>query len=165
MKTKAKIFLVLGLTIVMSAFAVLPTTVSAVQPANAQNLLCDIFPFIQNIELASSGLCGGEAGAGDEALSQAGQWIRFGLSLIFVGIIAVAIFGIIQAAIKYIRSEGDEGKVEEATKSIKNVFIGIGALLVGIVGLVIVLSFFGAQEALNQGEDNVPDEIDIILGN
>lgn len=120
-------------------------------PVNAEqenNLLCQIFPFIKGIVFAES-LCTGKPD-GDGALSTTQSLVQFGASLIFIGIIAVAIFIIIKAAIKYIRSEGDEGQVEEATKAIKNVFIGIAALLVGIIGLVIILSIFSSTTASNE---------------
>lgn len=113
------------------------------------NLICRIFPFIADIEV-TSGLCGGSA---TNTATTIGAWLRFGLSLIFIGIIIIAIVSIIKAAIEYIRSEGDEGKVQEASKSIKSVFIGIGALIVGLVGLAIVLTVIGASDSLDTDTD------------
>ncbi len=123
------------------------------------NLLCEIFPFIESIKFTSS-LCGGESEAGS-AVDTAVGLAQFALSLIFVGIIAVAIFIIIKSALKYIQSEGDQAKVEEATKAIKNVFIGIGALLVGIIGLVIIIAVFQASGSnpLNPPEENPIDDL------
>ncbi len=112
------------------------------------NLLCRIFPFIYQIDF-TKGLCGTESD-----LSAVAGLVQFLLSMIFVGIIAIAIFFIIKSAIKYIRSEGDEGKVEEAKKALKAVFIGILTLIGGLVGLLIVISFIGAQDALDQDIEN-----------
>ncbi|MCA9387173.1 hypothetical protein KC669_04020 [Candidatus Dojkabacteria bacterium] len=122
--------------------------------AQSDGLLCDIFPFLKGLRFAS-GLCttGGIEEQGSSAIDTALQLFSFGVSLIFVGIIAVAIFVIIKSALKYIQSEGDESKVEEATKAIKNVFIGIGALIIGIIGLVIILSLANSSA----GGELIPD--------
>jgi hypothetical protein len=73
------------------------------------------------------------------------------LSVLFVGIILLSVFIIVQAGIKYIQSQGDEKQIGEAQKAIKTVFIGIGVLFVGIAGLVLVLAFFGGLGLLNSG--------------
>lgn len=73
------------------------------------------------------------------------------ISLIFVGIIILAVFIIIRAGVKYIQSQGDEGKIQEAQKAIKSVFIGIAVLFVGILGIVLVLAFFGGVGLLSPG--------------
>jgi len=65
------------------------------------------------------------------------------LSLIFIGIIIISVFIIIQAGVKYIQSQGDEGQIAEAQKAIKSVFIGIAVLFVGIIGIILILAFFG----------------------
>lgn len=122
--------------------------------------LCSIFPFLEGIQLFG-GICvinnQGVSNNVNNLATDAGSLVSFGLSLIFVGIIAVAVYVIIRAAIKYIRSEGDESKIEEAQKAIKTVFMGVGALLVGIVGLVIILVFFQSSGALQgpEGGTNV----------
>ena len=122
---------------------------SGVNNGANDNLLCDVFPFIKSLKFTAS-LCG-ETGTGGafDAVNTGVTYLRFGFSLVFVGIIAVAIFIIIKAALNYIRSEGDNEKVEQATKSIRNVFIGIGALLVGIIGLVIILAVFQSSSGVN----------------
>ncbi|MEI7578954.1 MAG: hypothetical protein WCJ58_02815 [bacterium] len=64
-----------------------------------------------------------------------------------IGLIVLVLFGVVYsllAAFKYIRSEGDPGKIEEAQKGIKAIFFGIAAMMIGIVGIVIVFVFFGA---------------------
>ncbi len=143
---------------VMMTAVVMFTTASFISPtiASAQdtdvNLICRIFPFINQIEF-TQGLCGGESN-----LSAIGELVRFVLSLIFIAIIGIAVFYIIKSAIKYIQSEGDEGKVQESQKAIKAVFLGIGALIVGLVGLIIILAFVGADEALQQ---DIPEDSSI----
>lgn len=135
--------------------------IASVQPVGAQNLICQIFPFLQGIRF-TGGLCGtGTGGDASDAVTTIKDLVTFGVSLIFVGIIAIAIFVIIKAALKYIQSEGDETKVEEATKAIKNVFIGIGALIIGIIGLVIILAVAQGSSTVNplQPADNPLDEI------
>ncbi len=73
------------------------------------------------------------------------------ISLVFIAIILISVFIIIRAAITYIQSQGEEGKIAEAQKAIKSVFIGIGVLFVGIIGLVLVLVFFNGTGLLSPG--------------
>lgn len=116
-----------------------------VQVSAQESLVCRVFPFIKSIGLFGIGanLCGGNAvGTGTDVAQSAANTIQLLLSLIFVGIIIVAVYIIIKAAIKYIRSEGDETKVKEAQKAIKTVFVGVAALFVGILGIVLILAFF-----------------------
>ena len=75
------------------------------------------------------------------------------ISFVFIGIILIAVYIIIRAGVKYIQSQGDEGKIGEAQKAIKSVFIGIGLLFVGIVGIVLVLAFFNATGFLGNARD------------
>lgn len=72
------------------------------------------------------------------------------LSLVFIGIVLIAVYIIISNGIKYIQSQGDEGKIKAATKAIKTVFVGIAVLFIGIAGLVLVLVAFNATGLLNQ---------------
>lgn len=80
-------------------------------------------------------------------------WVNLGITLLFIAIILIAIFIIVQAAVKYIQSQGDEGKIAEAQKAIKSVFIGIALLFVGIIGIVLVLAFFSATNFLGGGDN------------
>lgn len=127
------------------------------------NLLCELFPFLQSLGFANDALCTGEAGEAGETVSTVESLVRFGLSLVFVGIIAVAIFTIIKAALMYIRSEGNEDQVENAKKAIKSVFIGIGALLVGIIGLVLILAFFNATSAVQDADQQDKETVRELL--
>lgn len=82
------------------------------------------------------------------------------LSLVFVAIILISVVIIIQNGLKYIQSQGDAKKIEDATKAIKTVFIGIGVLFVGIAGLVLVLFVFNGTGLLTPtdpgGDKNNP---------
>ncbi|MDQ6986089.1 MAG: hypothetical protein Q9M91_05780 [Candidatus Dojkabacteria bacterium] len=156
----------LALLVAVSSFLTLAITPAAfnTNQVEAQNLLCDVFPFIGSIDYTSS-LCGTGNIEGDarSAVSTVEQLIQLGVSLVFIGIIIIAVGTIIKAAVVYIRSEGNEGKIQESQKAIKSVFIGIGALIIGIIGLVIVLAIFNAGEAVGGG-GSAGDAVDILLG-
>lgn len=118
-----------------------------------ENLICQLLPFLNDITFANIDgvLCAADDGS--TTINVIATLVQLGLSLIFVVIIAIAIFYIIKSAITYIQSEGNEEKVTEAQKAIKAVFIGIGALFVGILGLVLLITIFGANTALNTEND------------
>ena len=121
-------------------------------PLNANSVsVCTLFPFLDSIKLFNIGptLCGQSSSAGEEIANATANTIQLVLQLIFVAIIGIAVFVIIKAAIKYIRSEGDETKVKDAQSAIKTVFIGVAALFVGIIGIVLVLAFFQASGAVS----------------
>jgi hypothetical protein len=59
----------------------------------------------------------------------------------------LVLFGVIyaiMAAFRYIRSQGDAGEIENATKAIKAIFYGVAAMMIGIVGIALVFVFFNA---------------------
>ncbi len=70
--------------------------------------------------------------------------IQLALVIALGAVVLVAVVYSIIAAFKYISSQGDAGKIEEAQKAIKAIFFGIGAMLIAIVGIVLVFVFFGA---------------------
>lgn len=161
---KAKIFALSALTLFTFSFASFVAPVTAA--AQETSLLCQAFPFLEDLGFIGVGdaLCTPTEGEGENVLGSVGGIIRFGLSLIFIGIIGIAIFYIIKSSIKYIRSEGDEGKVQESQKAIKAVFMGVAALMVGIIGLVVILALFNSTTALNTEEqDELPDTLDPLL--
>lgn len=125
------------------------------------SVICNIFPFLNGISFASS-LCGSNlATAGQDAGKQVRNLVQFGLSLVFIAIIIFSVYIIIKAALKYIRSEGDESKIQEAQKAIKSVFIGIAALFIGVIGILIILAFFNAT---NTGVNDTPNQINNVFG-
>lgn len=144
----------IAFSMLVMMFAIPFSQVSAQEQArtSGNSIICVIFPFIKNIEsFGISTLCTGTSTA------TAGATIRstFNLivSLVFAAIIIFAIFIIIKSAITYIRSEGDETKIQQAQKAIKSVFIGIAALFVGLIGIIIIIAFFGAGNALSNSGD------------
>lgn len=68
------------------------------------------------------------------------QW---GASLIFVIIIIIGIFSIVRGSYKMINSEGDDTKIQEGFKVIRGVWIGIGLIFVGLIGIIIISVIFG----------------------
>lgn len=92
-------------------------------------------------------------GSGQTATTLVRSWVNLGITLLFIGIILIAVFIIVRAAITYIQSQGDEGKIAEAQKAIKSVFIGIALLFVGIVGIILVLAFFNATGLIGGNDD------------
>ncbi len=145
----------LGLGSIFSFFFV---AAPMLNPVHAQdNLICTIFPFLGQIgAFGISDICGGLDP--DRPIDEARSLIQFGLNLVFVGIIILAIYIIVKAAINYIRSEGDDEKIKSANKSIKAVFTGIIALFVGILGIILVLAIFNATGAVN---NEVPDALQL----
>lgn len=126
-------------------------TVFVISPVQvfAENFICSVFPFISNVTaFGINSLCTGPVNSSDAI-----GFIRFLLSAVFVVIIIISIYIVIKSALKYIQSEGDEKKIGEASKAIKAVFIGIAMLFVGIIGIIIVLAFFKASNALNTTGD------------
>jgi len=126
--------------------------------AQSQNLICTVFPFIKDLGFGIGSLCTDKV-EGKSAIDAIVALVRLALQLVFIGIIIISIYIIIRAALKYIRSEGDESKIQEAQKAIKSVFIGIAALFIGIIGIVIILAFF------NAGVGETPNEINNVLQN
>lgn len=88
--------------------------------------------------------------------------IKVGLGAVFVLILIYGIFLIIKAALTIIRSEGDEAKIQEGSGAVRAVFLGIGIIFIGIIGLVILIAFFGASNLTNQ-ELNAPGNVQIPL--
>jgi len=68
--------------------------------------------------------------------------VRLALTLAFGVVILIAVAFSIIAAIKYIRSQGDAGQVEEANKAIKAIFQGVAMMFVGIIGVILVFFVF-----------------------
>lgn len=119
---------------------------------NAQGL-CDFFPCDQTID--------GSTNSGN-VNSAFETWFRFGVGLIFTGFIAFGVFIIVKNATKIINSQGSEEKLSEGVSAIKTVFIGVIMLLVGIIGLLVLASLFGAGGIFNSdvetpaGVENLP---------
>ncbi|MEI6462573.1 MAG: hypothetical protein WCO33_02790 [bacterium] len=73
------------------------------------------------------------------------------LTLLFIVVFIVAIVYTFLAAIKYIRSEGNEQKVEEAKNAVKAVLFGVGAMFVAILGIILINALFGGASDPTSG--------------
>ena len=71
--------------------------------------------------------------------------VQFVLVIALGGIVLVAVVYAMIAAFKYVSSQGEAGKMEDAQKSIKAIFIGIAAMIIAIVGIILVFAIFGAK--------------------
>jgi len=160
-----KKFLLAG-AIALTTLTLNPLPVQAASTTGG-SVLCDIFPFIKSIGAFGIGsICEGGAevptkvGLAEQAVNVA----RLAASFIFIGIIVIAVYIVIKAAIKYIRSEGDKDKITEAQKAIKSVFVGLIALFVGVIGLVLILVLFDAATAITaplpqEGVDKITTDL------
>jgi fumarate reductase subunit D len=82
---------------------------------------------------------------GRQSASFISSRIRVGLIIALALLILIAVVYALLAAFKYIQSQGDPGKIEEAQKAIKAIFYGVAAMMIGIVGIVLVFVFFSAS--------------------
>lgn len=71
------------------------------------------------------------------------SYIALGVQAVFLGFGLLWVYLMIKAAIKVIRSEGDEAAIEDAKKRFMNVAAGIGTLFGFFVVAVIAASAFG----------------------
>lgn len=101
---------------------------------SAQSGFCDFFP------------CDDTPGDDTSSVAEIDTWVEFGAGLVFVGFIIFGILMIIKASLKIIRSEGDEGQVQEGMIAIRSVMIAVGMLIFGIVGLILLLGIFGKSD-------------------
>lgn len=121
---------------------ILFTTVSPVMAQQGSDL-CSVFGILCEAVSGDPGSVSGE-----DATNYVLSLVGMVLSLIFVLIIVVAVFIIIKSGVKYIQSQGDTGDIEAANKAMKNVFIGIALLFVSIIGIILLLAFFGGTNLL-----------------
>lgn len=122
-------------TILFFAFALFSVNVKA---ATASEVLpCDVYS-----NSTAFNACGDVNG-------QVTSVIKYGIAAVFGLIILYGIFLIIKAALTIIRSNGDPEQVQAGASIIRGVYIGIGIIFVGIIGLIVVIAFFGANGILN----------------
>lgn len=70
--------------------------------------------------------------------------VRIALTALFVIVFLVAIAYSALAAIKFITSQGESGKLEESKAAVKAILMGFGAMILAIVGLFVILVLLGA---------------------
>lgn len=144
MKTKI-LSIVLALSIFSLPILSTPVYAGSNDSSSLSIGLCTFIPFICNAISGDDGSV--DAQSAQKFLTDRLQLV---VSLIFIGIMLISVFIIVRAGLKYIQSQGDPDKIKDATKAIQSVFVGIGVLVVGIVGLLLVLAFFnitGVSEA------------------
>jgi len=73
-----------------------------------------------------------------------GERAQLALFMVLGGLVLISVIYALLAAFKYIRSEGNPDKMEDAQKSIKAIFFGIAAMIIAIVGIVLVFAVFNA---------------------
>lgn len=88
---------------------------------------------------------GGAAGRADFIIGL----IQNALTLLFVVIILAAIVYAALAGLKYIQSQGDSTKVEEAAGALKAVLFGVAAVFIGIIGVILVTSIFAESSSID----------------
>lgn len=81
--------------------------------------------------------------------------VQFGLTVLFVVVFIVAIVYSALAAIKFMSSQGDSGKLEESKGAVKAILMGFAAMILAIVGIFVILWILGAGEA--QIDDSIPE--------
>lgn len=86
--------------------------------------------------------------------------VQSAMTILFVAVFIVAVFYTFMAAIKYIRSEGNEQKVEEAKNAIKAVLFGVAAMFIAIVGILLINAIFGGNAG---GQNVLVDAINGVL--
>lgn len=133
MKKKIMIAALAGGTTFLALLFGLPTSVNAQGTSLIPNFIQDIF---------------GEA-ANDPANYVTAR-IRLGIIIALGVVILVAVVFSILAAIKYISSQGEEGKVAEAKKSVTAILTGIAVLFIAIIGIALVLVFFNVQSPVTE---------------
>ena len=72
--------------------------------------------------------------------------VQFLIFAFLVIIMLAAIVYSLIAGFKYIQSQGDPGKIEEAQKGIKAVLMGIASVFVSIIGIALVVLFLGGEK-------------------
>lgn len=70
-----------------------------------------------------------------------------GIVLLFVAVIVLAIVFSALAGIKFIRSQGESEKVDEAQNALKNVLIGVATVFIGVIGVIIITGVFAEDQS------------------
>jgi hypothetical protein len=102
--------------------------------------------FIRSI-MTSIGITDAGSLSGSELKTYLDKRIRFALTLLFVIVFIVAIVYSALAAIKFMSSQGDSGKLEESKGAVKAILMGFAAMILAIIGLFVILWVLGSTEA------------------
>ncbi len=124
--------ILVGTGFVFSTLALLPQGVHAQNNSFLPKQIIDLFNLMGQDGAGTAGFITGR--------------VRTGLFIALGILILVAVVYALLAAFKYIQSQGDSSKIEDAQKAIKAIFMGIAAMMIGIVGIVLVFVFFSASQ-------------------
>ncbi len=80
--------------------------------------------------------------------------VGVGLTALFTGVFLVAVGYSGMAAVKFMSSQGDSGKLEESKGAVKAILMGFAAMIVSIVGVFVILYLMGAGRATPDTEFN-----------
>jgi len=69
--------------------------------------------------------------------------IGLGFALFFVILVIFAIFRIIKAVYQILLNAEKSDIIKDQSKVIQNIFVSIGMLFIGFIGLLIIFAFFG----------------------
>jgi hypothetical protein len=153
---KKVLYIIATLAVLVSGVMVMPTKVYAIDFSDGISVCDFVGPLCDALQI--SGVS--SADVGRMAMDYVKNRASLILSVVFVGIILIAVYIIIRAGITYISSQGKEEKIQEAQKAIKNVFIGIVVMFVGIVGIILVLAFFGGVGLIQSSDGGCTIEPD-----
>jgi len=106
--------------------------------------------------------CGQFANSPFFDFTNVGGIIRIGLASIFAIIIIYGVIMVIKATLTIIRSEGDPAKVQQGFGVVRGVILGIVIIFVGLIGMVVIIAFFGGGGIVNV-TPNTPDGLNIPL--
>ncbi|MDD3646915.1 MAG: hypothetical protein PHS44_00235 [Candidatus Dojkabacteria bacterium] len=73
--------------------------------------------------------------------------VRVALTVVFVVVFLAAIIYSALAAIKFITSQGESGKLEESKGAIKAVLMGFAAMILAIIGIFAIIFILGGEKA------------------
>lgn len=81
--------------------------------------------------------------------------VQWALTILFVVVFIVAIIYSAMAAMKFISSQGDSGKLEESKAAVKAILMGFAAMIVALVGIFIIFWLFGVGEEFGESVNNI----------
>ncbi len=81
-------------------------------------------------------------GSGNDVTLKIADRARVFFVILFAFVVIIAVWYTILASIKYIRSQGEAGEIENSQKAVQAVLVGIAILFIGLMGIAVVLLFF-----------------------
>ncbi|KXK26072.1 MAG: hypothetical protein TR69_WS6001001366 [candidate division WS6 bacterium OLB20] len=73
--------------------------------------------------------------------------IRLLITVMWIALVLASVIYAGIAAFKYVTSQGDAGKIEEAQKAVKAIWMGVAAFFVSIIGMVVIVAIAGGSLA------------------